>query len=263
MNLSYRRIISCLVLLSVIALSFPALAADKRVMTEMDLFKFTWIADPQISPDGSRIAFVRVSVNQKADRYDTALWIVPTAGGAARPLTAGPRDASPRWSPDGRRLAFNRSAEKEGRPQPSQIYLMTFEGGEAQPLTEMPRGAGGINWSPDGKTILFSSSEETNAEERPMEGEMKGKDSERKSDVRVITRAVYRSNGGGYLNPKSHSHLWTVGVPDAPGPTLKPRQITRGRFDEGGASWSVDGSRIYFISNRVLEPYYEPPRTDL
>jgi dipeptidyl aminopeptidase/acylaminoacyl peptidase len=258
-----RRIISSLTLLAVIALSFPALGANKRVMTEMDLFKFTWIGDPQISPDGSRVVFVRVSVNQKADRYDTALWIVPTGGGPPRPLTAGPRDSSPRFSPDGRRLAFTRSAEREGRPQPQQIYLMTFDGGEAQPLTEMARGAGGIDWSPDGKTLLFSSSEESSAEEVHAEGEMKGKDPERKSDVRVITRAVYRSNGAGYLNPKSHSHLWTVSVPDAPGPAPKPRQITKGRFDEGNASWSADGSRIYFISNRVLEPYYEEPRSDL
>ncbi len=264
MNLSCRRIISCITLLAVMALSFPALGADKRVMTEMDLFKFTWAADPQISPSGERIIFVRVTVNQKADRYDTALWMVPTAGGAARPLTSGPRDASPRWSPDGKRLAFTRSAEKEGRPQMSQIYLMTFEGGEAQPLTDMPRGAGGIDWSPDGKTILFSSTEELHAEETAMEnGEMKDKTSERKSDVRVITRAVYRSNGAGYLNAKSRSHLWTVSVPDAPGQMPKPRQITRGRFDEGGGSWSMDGSRIYFVSNRVVEPYYEPQRSDL
>jgi dipeptidyl aminopeptidase/acylaminoacyl peptidase len=258
----HRRISSLLVIVAVIALSFPAQGADKRVITEMDLFKFVWIADPQISPDGSRVAFTRVWVNQKSDRYDSALWIVPTAGGAARQLTAGPRDASPRWSPDGKRLAFIRSAEREGRPQPSQIYLLSFEGGEAQPLTEMPRGAGGIEWSPDGKTIAFVSSEESSAEERAMEnGEMKGKSAERTSDVRVITKATYRSNGPGYLNPKSHSHLWTVAALDGQMP--KARQITKGNFDEGSHRWSTDGSRIYFIANRVAEPYYEPPRTDL
>src|SRR6185436_16573807 len=134
-------------------------AADKRMITETDLFKFAWAADPQISPDASRVAFVRVWVNQKADRYESALWIVPTNGGPARQLTAGPRDSGPRWSPDGKTLAFNRSAEKEGRTQPPQIYLLSIDGGEARPLTDVPRGAGGFEWSPDGKTIAFQSSD--------------------------------------------------------------------------------------------------------
>src|SRR5215471_20885504 len=120
MNRKPRRVFAVLTLILISALVAPASfrAAEKRMITEMDLFKFVWAADPEISPDASRIAFVRVWVNQKADRYDSALWIVPTDGGAARQLTAGPRDASPRWSPDGKRLAFVRAAEKEGRPQP-------------------------------------------------------------------------------------------------------------------------------------------------
>src|SRR2546421_4963943 len=123
MNTTPRRTFSGLALLLAVALSLPAalLAADKRPITEMDLFKFVWVADPQISPDGSRVVFVRVWVNQKADRYDTALWVVSASSGQARQLTAGPRDSTPRWSPDGRQLAFVRSAEKEGKPQPPQI----------------------------------------------------------------------------------------------------------------------------------------------
>ncbi|MGH9838484.1 MAG: prolyl oligopeptidase family serine peptidase [Blastocatellia bacterium] len=252
-----------------ISLSSLSLAQEKRMITEMDLFKFNWIADPQISPDGSRVAFVKVWVNQKADRYDTALWIVPASGGPGgerpRQLTAGPRDSSPRWSPDGKQLAFIRSAEKEGKPQPPQIYLLAFDGGEAQPLTDAPRGAGSIEWSPDGKTIAFVSSEDPGKKEKAMTegGEVKEKAPERVSDVRVITRATYRFNGPGYLDPKSHSHIWTVSVPASAGEMPKAKQITKGNFDEGNISWSSDGSRIYFTASRVLEPYYEPPRTDL
>ncbi len=270
MNRISRRVIFWLALILIGSLIAPAFshADGKRAITEMDLFKFVWIADPQISPDGSRVAFVRVWVNQKADRYDSALWIVPTTGGAARQLTAGPRDASPRWSPDSRRLAFVRSAEKEGKPQPPQIYLLSFDGGEAQPLTDLKRGAGAPEWSPDGKTIAFSSSEDTSKTEKAMTegGEVKEKQPERVSDVRVITRATYRFNGRGYLDPKSHSHIWTVALPPASigsGETPKPKQITRGNFDEGNFSWSPDGKRIFFAANRKLEPYYEPPHTDL
>ena len=255
-----------IVMMAVMIWPSAQFGAQKRLITETDLFKFVWIADPQISPDGSKVIFVRNWVNQKADRYDTALWVVPTGGGPARQLTAGPRDSSPRWSPDGRWIAFIRSAEKDGRPQPPQIYLLSFDGGEAQPLTEMTRGAAGIEWSPDGKTIAFASSEEMK-KSAPAEGleakEKQEKPPERVSDVRVITRAAYRSNGPGYLNPKFKSHIWTVSLPATAGEMPKPRQITKGNFDEGNATWSPDGSRLYFVANRVLEPYYEQPHTDL
>jgi dipeptidyl aminopeptidase/acylaminoacyl peptidase len=265
MKTGIRRLTSLITILLVTTLSLPAnmLAADKRMTTEMDLFKFVWIADPQISPDGAQVVFVRVWVNQKSDRYDTALWIVPAAGGDARQLTAGPRDTTPRWSPDGKTLAFARSAEKDGHPQPPQIYLLSFAGGEAQQLTEMPRGAAGFDWSPDGKTLAFSSSEDPTHEKSPENGEEKDKTPEHVSDVRVISKAVYRSNGPGYLNPKAHSHIWTVAVPAVPGEKPKPKRVTTSNFDEGALSWSTDGTRIYFVSNRVAEPYYEPPHTTL
>jgi len=268
MNSNPRRIFVTLTLILVTALVIPASyrAAEKRMITEADLFKFVWAADPQISPDASRIVFVRVWVNQKSDRYDSALWTVPTNGGAARQLTSGPRDASPRWSPDGKTLAFIRSAEKEGRPQPPQIYLLSLEGGEARPLIDVTRGAGGFEWSPDGKTIAFSSTDDGKKEQEkpnPENPEPKEKTPEHVSDVRVISKAVYRANGGGYLNPKVHAHIWTISVPNSTTDQPKPKQITKGNFDEGNLSWSPDGSRVYFVARRVAEPYYESAHTDL
>src|SRR5262245_8326137 len=112
--------------LALLALTFftaPALA-QRRPITEKDLFSFAWVADPQISPDGSQVAFVRVTIDEKKDAYETAIWIVKADGSEpARALTSGIRDNSPRWSPDGRRLAFVRAVEKDGRPQPAQIHV--------------------------------------------------------------------------------------------------------------------------------------------
>ncbi len=128
-------------LLGLIA-AHPA-AAQRRSMTEKDLFAFVWVADPQISPDGSQVAFVRVSVDEKKDAYDTAIWLAKADGSEPpRAITSGIRDTSPRWSPDGRRLAFLRAVEKDGRPQPAQIHIMAMAGGEPWAITEMPRGAG-------------------------------------------------------------------------------------------------------------------------
>src|ERR1051325_6543244 len=146
-----------LLLIVVVLLGAPALA-QKRSITEKDLFNFVWIGDPQISPDGSRVAFVRVTVNEKKDGYNTAIWTVATASGETRQLTNGPRDTTPRWSPDGQYLVFVRAPEVSGRTEPAQLFMLAMSGGEPFQFTTLPRGAGNPQWSPDGKMIAFYNS---------------------------------------------------------------------------------------------------------
>src|SRR5689334_13025953 len=77
-----------------------SLSAQKRNITEKDLWDFVCIGDPQVSPDGSRVAFVRVTVNDKREGYNTSIWSVPTLGGEEpHQLTKGDHDSTPRWSP--------------------------------------------------------------------------------------------------------------------------------------------------------------------
>jgi dipeptidyl aminopeptidase/acylaminoacyl peptidase/tetratricopeptide (TPR) repeat protein len=262
--LSHRRFAAAVLGLAILLAPRAVAAAGRRPIAETDLFRFVWIADPQISPDGRQIVFVRVTVNENKEGYDTALWIVPTEGGGpARPFTGGPRDLSPRWSPDGATIAFTRSAEREGQRQPPQIYLISLKGGEAVPLTDLPQGAAGHSWSPDGRTLAFLST--TNAEDLEKKGS-KGKGDggeERVSDVRVITRAEFRSDGGGYAEPGRHAHIWTVGVPAPGAGAPEPKQITRGELDEDAPVWSPDGKLLVFAANRDPEALYAPPDSDL
>src|SRR6185503_20306559 len=127
-----------------------AVSAGARPITEKDIFAFKWVADPQISPDGSQVAFVQVSVDEKKDTYQTSIWSVATTPGSApRRITNGPSDSSPRWSRDGKVLAFLRGT-------PSQIYLLRLDGGEPRELTSLRRGVTSIDWSPARNAIAFT-----------------------------------------------------------------------------------------------------------
>ena len=245
-----------LVLMTTLLVSFGAFG-QKRSITEKDLFDFTWVGDPQVAPDGSRVVFVRVGANDKRNGYNTSLWVVSTTTGDVHQLTNNTRDSAPRWSPDGKYLAFVRVTEKDGKPDQPQLFMMNMAGGESFRFTSLPKGVTQPAWSPDGKSIAFLST--TN----PEDARRTDSETDHESDVRVITRAVYRSNDAGYLDPRRPMHLWVVQVPRNSDDKVSPKQLTTGRFSEGSIVWAKDGSQIYFTSVRIDEPYYELPKTDI
>ncbi len=111
-----------------------------------------------------RVAFVRVTVNEKKEGYNTSIWSVPVAGGEEpHQLTKGDHDSAPRWSPDGKYMLFLRATEKDGKPEPPQLSILSMAGGDSFAFTDLPKGASNPVWAPDGKTIAFMS--ETNADD--------------------------------------------------------------------------------------------------
>jgi dipeptidyl aminopeptidase/acylaminoacyl peptidase len=265
----------------VIAIVTSAVAQNasgpKRSITEKDLFDFVWIANPQVTPDGSRVAFTRVVVDEKRTGYETSIWSVATSGGESPVrLSNGKHDGQPRWSPDGKRLAFVRASDKDdtGKPRPPQIAILSLAGGEARIVTDLPKGAARPVWSPDSKRIAFLSSttpediekaHKKNADTpaKPGDATKESSDSEHESDVHVISRAVYRDNEEGYLDPKRHQHIWLLDVPAASDDLTKPLQLTSGDYDEGDVHWTNDSARLYYLTSHIDEPYYEQPTTDI
>jgi dipeptidyl aminopeptidase/acylaminoacyl peptidase len=246
--------LAALVCLIVVTTAVPR-GQGKRFITEKDLFKFTWIADPQLSPGGSTVAFVRVVVNEKENRYETSIFVAPASGSdaaaEARRITSGIRDTAPRWSPDGKQIVFVRAPEKDGKPQPAQLYLLHMDGGEARPITDVAGGVSSPAWSPDGKTIAFNSNTGPDDKKKTDEPKPGG---EHISDVEVVTRAVYRANGNpGWVDNAHHAHVFTIA---ADGSQKTAMQLTDGEFDERGIEWSPDNATIFFTSTRVAEPYY-------
>jgi len=250
-----------LVILASIGLSAGAqtVLPPKRLIVETDVTKFVWSTDPQVSADGRLVAFTRVDANAKKDEYETSIWMAATDGRTVpRRFTAGPRDTAPRFSPDGTLLAFVRVAEKDGKRQPPQIYLIPMGGGEPKAVTELPMGAGAATFSPDGKTMVFTS---TTTEQDLRLAKNPPRESAKPSDVKVITRAVYRANGAGYNDPTRKAQIYSVTLSD--GSATEPRQVSNDDFGAASPFFSKDGATLYYNSLHIKEPYYEDSRSQL
>jgi dipeptidyl aminopeptidase/acylaminoacyl peptidase len=117
--------------------------------TATEMMTLKRLSDPQVSPDGSRVAFALTDVDLAGGRRDTDLWLVPVAGGEPRRLTSNPAtDSRPRWSADGRSLAF--VSTRDGGPQ---VWVMDLAGGEPRRVTSIATGVDAFDWI-DAKRLL-------------------------------------------------------------------------------------------------------------
>ncbi len=216
-------------------------AGISRTFEASDLFGLEVASDPQISPDGRRIAYVRRSGDIMTDRMRPTIWLIDTATGGQAPLAAGPgAHMSPRWSPDGTRLAYISSAEG-GQ---SQLYVRWMASGQSVRITGLPNAPGSIAWSPDGRHIAYSMlvpGEPARLGRAPAKPE----GAQWAEPLQQITNVTYRADGQGFLRP-GYSHLFVV---PAEGGT--PRQLTSGDFHhDGPVEWSADGRTVYTSANR-------------
>ncbi|HLJ89504.1 MAG TPA: S9 family peptidase [Candidatus Angelobacter sp.] len=212
-----------------------------------DIFQLQTASDPQISPDGQRIVYVRGFSDIMQDKRYSNLWIINADGANHRPLTSSlSSDSSPRWSPDGTRIAY--ISTEDGRPQ---IYVRWMDTGQTARITSLESAPSGLDWSPDGKQISFATfvpADPVRLAQMP-----KAPPGAKWAEPPVIyDKSIYRFNAAGYLKP-GYTHIFVV---SAEGGT--PRQITSGNFHFGGpgiggaspAAWAPDAKHVLISANR-------------
>jgi dipeptidyl aminopeptidase/acylaminoacyl peptidase len=226
---------------------------EARRLHSIDVFQLEYADDVQISPDGSRIAYVRVSHDIMTDRARRNLWMVNADGTDNRPLLSGVRSfSSPRWSPDGTRIAYVSAAE--GSPQ---LYVRWMDSGQTALLTNLTEPPDAITWSPDGKFIAFT--QLVPANKPPLATPpAKPEGAAWAPPVKVIDTVTYRADGAGYLE-SGFDHVFIV---SAEGGTA--RQITEGDFYDGGPlSFTPDGKRLVFAANRGADWERDPQNSEV
>jgi Tol biopolymer transport system component len=218
-------------------------------LTAMDEFQLQTGTDPQISPDGKKIVYVRRFADPMTDRRYANLWIINADGSDHRPLSTGNRnDVSPRWSPDGSRLAYLSDADGK-----QQIYIRWMDGGQTARVTNLEQTPEAISWSPDGKMLSFSA---LVLGKGPHLADLPTPPAGAKwaDPATAYVRLVYRFNGVGYLKP-GYMQVFVVSAEGG-----SPRQISNGNFPNGGnefgpsrASWTPDGKFLIVSVNRHPE----------
>lgn len=225
------------------AASDGSLAADGAVnrFEAKDIFDLEYAADPQVSPDGKSVVYVRRAHDIMTDSTRSNLWIAATDGSDNRPLMSGKKNFStPRWSPDGTRLAYMSNTEGS-----SQLYVRWMDTGQTVLVTNLQRSPSSVSWSPDGKTFAFSMSIPENRKVLSVKLPKKPKGAKWSAPFKHIDRIRYQADGRGILEP-AYTHIFVV-----PSDGGTPRQLTSGSFNHRGPlSWMKDGNSILFSTNR-------------
>ncbi|HEY2907228.1 MAG TPA: S9 family peptidase [Vicinamibacterales bacterium] len=241
--------------LAIAAASVGILAAQpgKRPLSLDDLGRLKEVRDPQCSPDGKAVAFVVASTDVKEDKGNSHVWTIGFDGQGERQVTSSQdSESSPKFSADGKYLSFTSS--RPGKAKGNQVWLLDRSGGEAFQLTELKGRLQGYEWSPDSKRLaLVVGDPDPDAADTPAAGSSETGGRGKAPKPIVIDRYKYKQDVQGYLLSGRHTYIYLFDID-----SKKLDRLTNGKLDESSPSWSPDGARIAFMSNRNDDPDREP-----
>ncbi|WP_110928139.1 S9 family peptidase [Bacillus massiliglaciei] len=210
-------------------------------ISAVDLFEFSLLSDPQLSPDGNWAVFVQKKINEK-EKYVSNLFVLHIDSKKITQFTQGNfSDTQPRWSPDGTSIVFvsNRSGKQ-------QIWRIAFNGGEARQITDFKRGASQPVWSPSGSQLIVTVP--LTASDTLKEKETKKEETEEKLKPYITENLQYKSDAKGFSD-ETYEHLVLIDME-----TDTRSLLTDGPYDHHFPAFSPDGKRVAYSANRSADP---------
>ena len=224
----------------------------KHPFTFKDMMALKRIGSPSVSPDGKWVLFTAMDVNLDENKRTNHIWVVPIAGGDAKPLTSDPAgESGARWSPDGKKFLF---VSVKGGSQ--QVWVAEFNpatedlNGSPVQITHISTEADGAIWAPDGKNIVFTSEVYPGCRDDLCNKSSEEAQAKSKVKAMIFTRLFYR-HWNAYTHYK-RNHLFVVPAEGGTAKDITPGDHDVPPFSLGGQDLytvSPDGQEVAFTSN--------------
>ncbi len=229
------------------------IAQEKTNLEPLDLFNMEYVSDPQISPDGSQIVFVRNYKDVMTDYDYSNIWISNADGTRVRQLTHGnQRDYAPRWSNDNKKVAFL-SNQDDDRVK---LFLLYPDTRETITLTNTKIPPSAVSWSSDDSQLAFTQFV-PEVKKSPLLLPAKPEGAEWNASPIYIDELNYRSDEAGYNKP-GYTQIFTLGIDGG-----TPHQRTFTANNHSSPIWSKDGQSLFFSANLHKNNELEPANSEI
>ncbi len=233
---------------TLILLPLTSFAQTKRPMAINDLITAVRISDPQVSPDGKRVLFVRTTTALDTGKRNSDIWSV-SADGSGSPtgfITGDKAENTPRFSPDGKRILFISTRAGE-----AQVFAADADGHNVRQVTKL---SGGVQppmvISPDSRKVAVVVDAYPDCKDDECNNRMRLAEEQDPVKAHVITGLPYRHWDEWRTNVRHHIVIADIDTGAA-------HDVTPGDFDspthfyeDNAIAFSPNGNTLAFVSNR-------------